>query len=1043
MNSYKKILEKILNIFFSIPTSIFLLFIFAFLVGYATFVENDYSTQTARALIYNNVLFEILLILIVINLIGNIIINKMFTIKKIIPFIFHSSFVFIALGALITRYIGYEGVMSIKEGSLKSYMLSGDIYLMANLEHDKTMQNFSKKLILSEIYKKYLNSFSDDVKIKDNIVKITYKDYIKNGDVIIKKDVPNGDTILNFALSTGGEPHNIFLKYGESLTLNSGKTVSFFDDNEASIKIEIFNGNLFITSDENISRLEMATEKLSFLSKNVSHLFETKRLYKSGNINIVIKSFNENAKMTFASRLKAEQILDVLILDVSLNGESKEFVLFGDKNIIPISLKQKIGDVSISLAYGSKVYHLPFSIGLYDFILDRYPGSNSPSSFKSEVRLLDNRFGIDDNTSIFMNNVLYHDGYRFYQSSYFPDESGTILSVNKDHMGTVVTYVGYFLLMFGLILTIFNPKGRIRKLRSKLHKLRDTLVVVLAVLPMYSYSLDVNSTNTIEEIKKIDYEHSQKLSTLQVQDISGRIKPFDTISGDIVRKISGKTSLFGMDTNQIFLSMITKPSLWQSVKMIKVKNKRIKSILGVDEKAKYIAFKIFFDYQSDDVYKLVSFVEAAHQKKPALRSTFDRDVIKIDEKVNIMYMVYTGLFLNIFPNPNDKEDLTWYSPTDAISKFKLKDGNFIRNILATYFSSIEKAGEDGNWSKADNILSLLKIYQQKTSTIYKTDDEITLEILYNNLNIFDRLTYLYLILALVFMALSIWAIFKNNSDVDRYIIYAKRVLLVGFIIHFIGLALRWMIGGHAPWSNGYESMIYVSFIIVLATYVICRKSFLILTGATLIAGITLFVAHLNWMNPEITNLVPVLKSYWLSIHVSIITASYGFFAISFILGIFYMFMVLSLNENNKDMVSKYMKEISYINEISIYIGLIFLTIGNFLGGIWANESWGRYWGWDAKETWALVSILLYAIIAHFRFIPLLKSYFVFNVATILGFYSILMTYFGVNFYLSGLHSYAQGDPLEIPMWVYYLSSFIIFLIFIAYMKSRKYKNTIS
>jgi len=209
-----------------------------------------------------------------------------------------------------------------------------------------------------------------------------------------------------------------------------------------------------------------------------------------------------------------------------------------------------------------------------------------------------------------------------------------------------------------------------------------------------------------------------------------------------------------------------------------------------------------------------------------------------------------------------------------------------------------------------------------------------------------------------------------------------------------------------------------------------------------VAGITLFVAHLNWMNPEITNLVPVLKSYWLSVHVSIITASYGFFAISFILGIFYMVMTLSLTNKNQNLFSKYLKEVSYINEISLYIGLIFLTIGNFLGGIWANESWGRYWGWDAKETWALVSILVYAIIAHFRFIPLLKSSFVFNAATILGFYSILMTYFGVNFYLSGMHSYAQGDPLEIPMWVYYLSSFIVLLIIASFIKYVKCKDAI-
>ena len=1036
MNLYK----KAISIFFSIGTSITLLAIFAFLSGYGTFVENDYSTQTAQALVYGSGFFEILLVLICINLTGNIIKNKLYKMNKIIIFMFHISFIFIALGALITRYVGYEGTMSIKENKSKSYMLSSDLFLLVNLSHGNLQENFEKKISLSEIYKNFVNNFSDDVQIKDKFINIKYKDFIKNAVIITKENVPNGEKILNFAISNRGVPHDVFLKYGESIVLSSGEIVSFFDNKNAFISFDISDNNLSITSKENITKLNMATEEVEMLEKDVVNVFEPKRLYTSGNINIVFKSFHNKAKLQYKTRFKEQSILDVLIVDVSLNGKSKEFVLYGDKNVLPIEQMINIDDVDITLSYGPNVYPLPFSIHLYDFILDRYPGSSSPSSFKSKVRLNDERFNINEDREIFMNNVLYHDGYRFYQSSYFPDESGTILSVNHDYIGTIVTYFGYFLLMFGLLLTIFNPKGRIRKLQKKLEKLRGTLLVLLALSffsPIDIYAkIDDNKSSIITQIKQISKSHSNKLASLQVQDNSGLIKPIDTLSSSIIRKVSGKTSLFDLDSNQIFLSMLTKPALWQSVKMIKIKNKRIKEVLGVDKKTKYLSFKHLFDYNSTDIYKLISFVDAAHQKKPAERATFDKDIIKLDEKVNILYMVYTGSLLKVFPHPTDKNDSTWYDPIEAIKIFDLKGGNFVRSLLATYFTAIEQAGTDGNWSQADNVLNLIKLYQDKTSKIKKTDEQIELEIIYNNLDIFNRLTYVYLILALIFIAMSIISIFKKDINIKRYTTYAKRVLLIAFISHFIALALRWIISGHAPWSNGYESMIYVSFTMILAAFLISRKSILILSGATLVAGITLFVAHTNWMNPEITNLVPVLKSYWLSIHVSIIIASYGFFAISFILGIFYMFMVLSTNKSNYTNIDKAKQEISYINEISIYIGLICLTIGNFLGGIWANESWGRYWGWDAKETWALVSILVYAIIAHFRFIPLLKGYFIFNASSILAFYSILMTYFGVNFYLSGLHSYAQGDSMEIPMWVYYLSSFIILLIMSAFVKDK-------
>ena len=140
-------------------------------------------------------------------------------------------------------------------------------------------------------------------------------------------------------------------------------------------------------------------------------------------------------------------------------------------------------------------------------------------------------------------------------------------------------------------------------------------------------------------------------------------------------------------------------------------------------------------------------------------------------------------------------------------------------------------------------------------------------------------------------------------------------------------------------------------------------------------------------------------------------------------------------------VDEIIKHVTAITEIALIIGLTAITIGNFLGGVWANESWGRYWGWDPKETWAYVSIVVYAIIIHLRFVKALNTPYVFASAALLGFASILMTYLGVNFYLSGMHSYATGDPVPIPMWAYYTVTIVFVTILLAY-RNRNLKETL-
>ncbi|MCK5730850.1 MAG: cytochrome c biogenesis protein CcsA, partial [Draconibacterium sp.] len=266
------------------------------------------------------------------------------------------------------------------------------------------------------------------------------------------------------------------------------------------------------------------------------------------------------------------------------------------------------------------------------------------------------------------------------------------------------------------------------------------------------------------------------------------------------------------------------------------------------------------------------------------------------------------------------------------------------------------------------------------------------------------------------------------------------LIFITFLIHTSGLVLRWYIAGHAPWSNGYESVVYVAWASMLAGFIFGKKYPMVIGTASFLAGITLFVAHLSWMNPEVTNLVPVLKSYWLTIHVAIITASYGFIGLSWFLGILVLILIILRNRVNEESVTGFINQLTTINEMSATIGLYFLTIGTFLGAIWANESWGRYWGWDAKETWSLITIVIYSFIVHMRLIPSLKGVFNYNMASILGFASVIMTYFGVNYYLTGLHSYGQGSAdgvnPAVPAVLIVLAALIIW----AYIKDSKFEK---
>jgi len=312
-------------------------------------------------------------------------------------------------------------------------------------------------------------------------------------------------------------------------------------------------------------------------------------------------------------------------------------------------------------------------------------------------------------------------------------------------------------------------------------------------------------------------------------------------------------------------------------------------------------------------------------------------------------------------------------------------------------------------------------------------------VVYNNLNIFGKLSKILMFTGLILLLVQLLTLFNPAIKLTRLKKAAFVFILLLFLMETAGLAIRWYISGHAPWSNGYESMIFISWATCLGGLLFANRSEITLSLTTVLAGLTLMVAGMSWMSPEITNLVPVLKSYWLIVHVAIITASYGFLGIGALLGLLNLVLMIFRNRKNQIHIHFTIRELSNIIQIALMIGLLMLTTGSFIGGVWANESWGRYWGWDPKETWALVTILVYTFIGHMHKIPGFKGSFAVSAASLLGFGSVLMTYFGVNYYLSGLHSYAQGEPAPIPTGVYVAVVLVFVIIFAASVSDSKMK----
>ncbi|NBC59028.1 MAG: cytochrome C biogenesis protein [Bacteroidetes bacterium] len=1044
-----------------------LFIIFALAMAIGTFVENSYTTLTAREWIYNAWWFEVIMAFFVINFLGNIARFKLWRREKWTTLLFHLSFILILVGAFVTRYIGFEGIMPIREGEVENTMLSRDVHLTTYIDGEINGQARRRSQHFPLVLSDGLDN-NKTIETNYNGIPVTFEvlKFIPDAKMGIVEN-PQGTKHLKIVESGDGQRHEHYLKKGEVANIHN-TLFAYNKQTDGAINItENASGEFNIKSPFEGQVMRMADQNLSVFKKDSLQALKFRSLYSIGQMQFVIPEMPiKGEEGIVKSDVQNKDQPDGVILKVSTQGEADTLNLIGGRGMLEPMTSTAVGEFDISLRYGSKILELPFAIKLNDFIAEKHPGTEdraNPSykSFKSKVQVVDGSQSYP--YEIYMNHVLDHKGYRFFQSSFDPDELGTVLSVNHDFWGTWITYIGYFLLYLGLMLILIDKGSRFGKLRQQLEKIKAKKAKLISVfLILFSLSglaqnTESNSNQNTHEVHEsqnsspmafnaekfdslilanaVDAKHAAKFGKLVVQDEGGRMKPMNTFSSELLRKLSHKDTYKSLNSDQVMLSMIENPVIWYTTPLIylKSRNDSLHHVLGIEEGKKYATLTDFFN--PDGSYKLSPFLDEAYRAK--VRNQFEKDFVKADQRVNLFYDALQGKLLKIFPipeHPNNK----WVSRNEAIEEnyFSGMDSVYTRQILPIYMQRLQTARQSKDYTKADEILVGMKNFQKRFgSKVMLSDQKVNVEVLYNEVDIFNRLYKYYLLAGVLMIFVVLYRIFKQNKLNLGLLNVFKITLVLLWIAHTLGLVARWYISGHAPWSNAYESMIYVAWASMFFGLAFGRKSDLTMASTAFVTSIILWVAHMNWVDPSIANLQPVLDSYWLMIHVAVIVASYGPFTLSMIIGLVALILLIITTKKNKKKLDLNIKELTVINEISLTVGLVMLTIGNFLGGQWANESWGRYWGWDPKETWALISIIIYAFVIHMRFVPGLRGRFAFNWASVIAFGSILMTYFGVNFYLTGLHSYASGD--QIISYQFIIITLVALLI-LGYFARRQY-----
>jgi cytochrome c-type biogenesis protein CcsB len=1079
-------MTRLKKILFSTRTMTVLLLLFGISMAVATFVENDYDTPTAKTLIYNSTWFEILMLWLILLFAANIKTYRLWKKEKWPLLVFHLAFIFMFIGGAITRYISFEGQMPIKEKQTTNEIISDLTYFKLDVSDGKQTLSYDKYPYQMSYFNAkdtrwpFKRTYKQDYQFDNKVISLKTLDYIPLAKDSVQT-TESGKKMLNIVSIGQGGRENNYISEGEIKNLD-GTVFSFNNPVQGAVQLMEKDGIILINSPFDGQYMSMQGQQMGVVTDsallaqhsgkikaNESTTLTYRTLYTINNTSFIIPKSAFKGKIIYYHGDKNnpvdKNLLGIIQLELSSGNESDTLLIKGGKGVTGFNKTVRINGLNVSLGFGSKILYTPFSLRCDDFLLDRYPGSNNPSSYESKITVIDK--GTEKQHHIYMNNVMDYGGYRFFQASYFPDETGTILSVNADRWGTNVTYFGYFLLFTGMFFTLFWKGTHFWKLNNSLKQMHTKSLILLLFLLLSGFGVVKNpclaqsSTAKMEEHKPgptaqfakpgelgsnrvIDPLHAEKFGHLLVQDFQGRIKPMDTHTLELLRKIYKKDTYrkgtLTLTPEQWFISMQVDPGYWANEPLIKVGQK------GGDELIKetganaegYTSYANLVDPNTGN-YKLEKQDNKSFSKRKADQSNYDKGVIEVTERFNIFSNIAYGYYTQIIPVKNDPAQ-TWRSWIYSSQDNSVEIDTTAYALLTTYFNGIKEGLKTGNWNKADKSMEDISAFQQVWGKkVIPPASKVNLEILYNHVNVFFWLMIAYSFLGMFMIVLGFAEVFSSGSKYNHLIRILTKTLLaimvVALAIQAVALGVRWYLSGHAPWSNGYEAIVFISGIGVLSGLLLYRNrnAFIPAAGA-LVAMIMMGFAHGGSMlDPQITPLEPVLKSYWLMVHVGIITSSYGFFGLSAVLSVISL-ILFSVKPTNK--IEHSIKELTIVNEMALTVGLFALGVGTFLGGMWANESWGRYWSWDPKETWAFISVIFYAVVLHLRLVPKLRGKLTFNIVSLWAIWSIIFTYFGVNYYLAGLHSYAAGDPMPVPAWIYITAAGMLILSLAAYFRSK-------
>ncbi len=523
---------------------------------------------------------------------------------------------------------------------------------------------------------------------------------------------------------------------------------------------------------------------------------------------------------------------------------------------------------------------------------------------------------------------------------------------------------------------------------------------------------------------------------LVIQDYQGRMMPLDTYSRALIRKTSKTFSLPGWEPNDLLLSWLANPQYWWEQPLLYVRYPGLKDLLGVEAGTSHVTPRSLFNDHGN--YILAEAVQEAHRTSDRERTKTQRKLISFDERLNLVYLALTGRSLRIFPVPGDGNN-TWLGPDDAMSRVSGSDLADVQTLWRGFLGGLQSNRAD-QFGKA--VRGLGTVQALHGQAVLPSAAALESELFLNRWRPFSRLLWGYLLASLILMTAYFAGLIRRGGQAYNW---RSLWFLPGFVIfcattflHLAAYVMRWLASGRAPLSNGYESLIFISLVIALTGVVLeVRNRRGVLSGlSALLTFVVLGIAMMSFFDPAIGLLVPVLNSYWLNIHVTVITASYGVLGLGALMGALMLVLYLFKGPGRLALRDSIRQLDKLLFEV-IILGLGLLTIGTLLGGVWANESWGRYWGWDPKETWSLVTILAYIVVSHIKIIPGIRNPWNLAAGSFAGIACVVMTFFGVNYFLSGLHSYASSEPVVVPVWVYAGAVLMVVLIVVSGLTARK------